>query len=174
MIRRAALFALLVAACGGGANAEPPKVAKYVPPPAEPLLPGWVPVEGPGFVAAMPEGFQHPQEGVFRGERGGARYAIAWERPPGGSGDLDANAVFTRRTSPQAATGCRAVRVRRDDTLEHKTATVDLECVRGFGLAQIHVHGNDVVELTAMVSDTKGIDEDEMRGFFRAFRLKSQ
>jgi hypothetical protein len=69
---------------------------------------------------------------------------------------------------------CRGARIRtqRADTLEHKTVTVDGTCGRDKpAMGQVHVRGRDLFELYIVVTQDR-MDEEELRGFFRAFRVK--
>jgi hypothetical protein len=194
-VRRAgaiAAAALLVGAlgalagCGGGGATDRPIVTK--PPPAAPIDktvdPGWVAIDEPDFFARIPSGFQRhdtlSDAGPalqWVGVKDGVTFTVT-HRPLGEGQDTEK--VFDA-TATAFFRGCRGARVRMEhaDTLEHKTVTVDGSCSGGKpAMGQIHIRGAHLFELyivlgASLDSPSAQPETEELRGFFRAFRVKS-
>ncbi len=183
-IVRVALLAIGVASCGGG-GADRPIVTK--PPPATPIdktvAAGWVAIDEPEFFARIPSGFER-RDTVSEGgpavqwvaTRDGVTFTVAW-RTIGASGQADPERAFDAAAT-SFFRSCRGARVRMEhaDTLEHKTVTVDGSCTGSKpAMGQIHVRGGSLFELYIVVDNaSQQAETEELRGFFRAFRVKSQ
>ncbi len=174
--------ALSGVACGGGAASERPVVTH--PPPAPPIdrsvAAGWAAIDEPEFFARIPDGFAR-RDTVSEGgpavqwsaTKDGVTFTVA-RRPLGEGADTErafdaASSAFFR--------ACRGARVRMEhaDTLEHKTVTVDGSCgANKPAMGQIHVRGTNLFELFIVVDGGSAqAGTEELRGFFRAFRVKS-
>ncbi len=179
-----ALACTLTNACGGGNAADRPIVIKPLPaaPIDKAVAPGWVAIDESDFFARIPTGYQRRDSVsdagpalVWVATKDGVTFTVA-RRPLGADAQSD-----TERAFDAAATtffrSCRGARVRMEhaDTLEHKTVTVDGSCGASKpAMGQIHIRGGNLYELYIVV-DSGGAqaETEELRGFFRAFRVKS-
>lgn len=185
MIARAGLFALACAACGGAAPKTDAPMAVPAATAKDGALPtAWAPIDEPTFSARMPAGFERRDAGgehVATANKDGVAYMIRWSTVgPEAEGEQDR--VFDA-ASAEFFRSCRGARIRlvHADTLEHKTVTVDGTCgTDKAAMGQLHLRGRNLVQLY-IVMDGGGergnrggqADTDELRGFFRAFRVKS-
>jgi hypothetical protein len=175
-VRAVTIALLLLAGCGGGAKEGAPASASAASAPTGPVPSGWTQIDEPTFNARIPAGFETRNQiggRVFTVTRDDIAYTVAHRTiEPELEGQVEkvfdlATEAFFRQ--------CRGARVRtvRADTLEHKTATVDGTCGRDKpAMGQVHVRGRDLFELYVVVSGER-MNEDDLRGFFRAFRVKA-
>jgi hypothetical protein len=162
----------LLCACGGGGAASAPATAKE----SGPTPAGWAVIDEPTFSARIPAGFRtNNQIGgrEFVATKDGIAYTVKHRTiEPELDGQLEK--VFDM-ASEAFFRDCRGGRLRtqRADTLEHKTVTIDGTCGRGKpAMGQVHVHERDLFELYIVVLEDR-MDEEILRAFFRAFRVKS-
>jgi hypothetical protein len=174
---RALALALILCACGGGGGAAGARPSTPQPTaPSGPAPPGWAVIDEPTFSAWMPTGFETKNQAggrVFVANKDGISYTVS-HRTIGPELDGQVEKVF-ESASLEFFRDCRGGRLRtqRADTLEHKTVTVDGTCGRGKpAMGQVHVRERELYELYIVVMEDK-MDEDELRAFFRAFRVKS-
>ena len=165
----------LLCACGGGAkegaNASSPASSASGPVPS-----GWTQIDEPTFTARIPAGFETRNQiggRVFVVTKDGIAYTVAHRTvEPDLEGQVE---KIVDVTSEAFFRECRGARLRtvRNDTLEHKTATIDGTCGRDKpAMGQVHVRGRDVFELYIVVIGDH-MNEDELRSFFRSFRVKA-
>jgi len=183
----AVVAALVVGACGGAAT-DKPIVIK--PPPAAPIdksvAPGWVAIDEPDFFARIPSGFERRESVSDAGPalqwvavKDGVTFTVT-RRPLGEAQLADLEKVF-EAASTAFFRSCRGARLRSEhaDTLEHKTVTIDGTCSGNKpAMGQLHVRGASLFELTIVLavpldSPSAQPETEELRGFFRAFRVKS-
>ena len=170
------LVLALLCACGGGGAAGAQASAPSAATESGPVPSGWAVIEEPTFSARIPAGFQTRNQlggREFVATKDGIAYTVK-HRTIEPELDGQVEKVF-EMASEAFFRDCRGGRLRtqRADTLEHKTVTVDGTCGRGKpAMGQVHVHGRDVFELYIVVMEDR-MDEEALRAFFRAFRVKS-
>jgi hypothetical protein len=174
--------------CGGGAGSDRPIVTKPPPPPPidKAVAPGWVAIDEPEFFARIPSGVERRESVSDAGPalqwvavKDGVTFTVV-RRPLGETPQTDTEKIFDAAATAFFRS-CRGARVRMEhaDTLEHKTVTVDGTCSGNKpAMGQIHIRGGSLFELyivlgVALDSPSAQPETEELRGFFRAFRVKA-
>ena len=177
-----------LAACGGGNAADRPIVIKPLPatPIDKAVAPGWVAIDEADFFARIPSGYQRRDAVsdagpalVWTAMKDGVTFTVS-RKPIGEAAQADTEKAF-EAAATAFFRGCRGARVRMEhaDTLEHKTVTLDGTCSGSKpAMGQLHIRGGVLFELTIILgapldSPNAQPETEELRGFFRAFRVKS-